>query len=99
MMVTIDVSRFQPFSSRIGRDVVVRLAFIYNKDLVSDLKTLIHKYEPRALRPDTNVLAAGGWLPKFKCWFVEESIWSAVKEGLLSLGYSVNEPATKAVAR
>ena len=93
----ITVTRFQLFSSRRGRDTVVRLSFNYDAGLVTDLKTLIRRYEARAFNASKNILAGGGWLPKFKCWFVEESIWPDIKNDLIELGYSVNEPTPKAV--
>jgi hypothetical protein len=91
----ITVTRFQPFVSRRGRDTVVRLSFDYNADLVADLKILIRKYETHVLNPDAR--CAGGWLPKSKCWFIEESIWPAVKNDLIEFGYSINEFVNKAV--
>lgn len=91
----ITITHFQPFVSRRGRDTVVRLSFSYDASLVADLRTLIRKYETHALSPDAR--CGGGWLPKFKCWFVEEPIWPDIKNDLIELGYSVHEPTPKAV--
>lgn len=85
-VITMQVSRFQPFSSRQGIDEVVRLSFDYDAPLIARLKALLaiygagHRYK-----------TVGGWLAKHKCWFVEADVWEFVKLELLYGGYQIVE--------
>jgi hypothetical protein len=82
----IHADTFQPFASRVGIDTVVRLQFDYNPALVSRLKALLSVY-----RVGAEHKTIGGWLPKFKCWFVEAEAWEIVRMELLYLGHRVME--------
>ena len=83
---TIHADRFQPFESRVGVDEVVRLRFAYDPALVSKLKALLAVHAV-----GTRYKNAGGWLPKFSCWFVEPDVWDIVRLELLFLGHRVLE--------
>jgi hypothetical protein len=84
--ILIHVDRFQPFKSRLGIDDVIRLQFDYDAALVARLKALLACY---VVGSDHKTI--GGWLPKFKCWFVEPSAWEMVRLELLFLGHRVRE--------
>lgn len=83
-LVPIQADRFQPFSSRMGVDTVVRLQFEYCPALVARLKALLEVY-----RVDHRYRVVGGWLPEQKCWFVEPDAWAVIKLELLYLGYHI----------
>jgi hypothetical protein len=84
--ILIHVDRFQPFKSRLGLDEVVRLRFSYDAALVARLKALLACYVVGSTHK-----TIGGWLPKFKCWFVEVDAWEMVRMELLWLGHRVME--------
>jgi hypothetical protein len=84
--IIIQVDRFQPFTSRLGRDEVMRLQFDYDSALVSRLKAILSVYVV-----GTEHKTIGGWLPKHRCWFVEASAWEMVRMELLFLGHRVRE--------
>lgn len=84
--VTIFADTFQPFSSRIGVDDVVRLRFPYDKDLVSRLKALLAMYAV-----NHRFKTVGGWLNEHRCWFCEADAWELVKLELLYMGHSIQK--------
>ena len=84
--IIIHVSRFQPFASRLGIDEVMQLQFDYDTALVSKLKAILAVY---AVGSPHKVV--GGWLPKYRCWFIEPDAWEMVKMELLFLGHRVRE--------
>src|SRR5262245_45309466 len=79
-MGTIQVTSFQPFTSRVGIDTVLALHFRFDAEIVRTLKA--------ALRA-TDMHNAGGWPTEHRCWFVELCVWYEVKEALLDAGYTV----------
>lgn len=87
---TIQVSRFQPFSSRQSLDEVIGLTFGYYPPLVARLKALLavygvgHRYK-----------TVGGWLAQYRCWFVEPDVWELIKLELLYLGYHIQDGAPR----
>lgn len=87
----IHVSRFQPFESRAGRDHVLRLDFNYDPQLIAHLKRLLAGYKTAAIDPAHNRNAPGGFLPKYRCWFLEPCIWESVKLELEFSGYCIRE--------
>ena len=87
----IHVTTFQPFESRIGIDHVMRLDFAYDPELIAHLKRLLAGYKTAAVDPAHNRHAPGGFLPKYRCWFLEPCIWDAVKLELSFLGYRIHE--------
>jgi hypothetical protein len=90
----IDVSRFQPFQSRVGKDTVLGLRFGYDPELVAVLKSAVRE-AARAL----GVGFRGGWLPEHKLWFVENDAWPSVRRRLLEAGHTLrNEPDLAAEA-
>ena len=84
--ITIHVDRFQPFKSRVGFDEVVRLQFIYDPALIAKIKALLCVYQV-----GTEHKVVGGWLPKYKCWFIEPDVWAVIKIELLYLGHRIME--------
>jgi len=84
--ITIHADRFQPFTSRLGIDEVVRLRFPFDPLLVSRLKALLAVYVV-----GTEHRTVGGWLPKHNCWFVEPAVWDVVRMELLFLGHRILE--------
>ena len=84
--ITIHADYFQPFQSRVGLDTVVRLRFEFDAALVSRLKAILAVY---AVCSPHKVV--GGFLPKFRCWFVEPDVWEVVWMELLYLGHRVRE--------
>jgi hypothetical protein len=88
--VRIQVTRFQPFSSRVGRDTVIDLAFRYDANLVSQLKEIL-----RAARLYCRGAGqAGGWLITHKKWFVEPTAWPYVRGRLVEAGCILDEEPT-----
>jgi hypothetical protein len=85
------VSRFQPFESRRGRDYVLRLDFDYDPALIAQIKRLLAGYKADAVNPALRRLAPGGWLPEYRCWFLEPCIWEAVRLELEFSGYHIRE--------
>src|SRR5262245_4855453 len=85
----IHVGSFQPFKSRQGRDTVIRLEFQYDPELVALLK--------QALRTRRSVNGpAGGWLPEYRCWFVERDVWPMVRQRLGAEGHTFTGEAPAA---
>jgi hypothetical protein len=84
--VTIHVDTFQPFLSRVGCDEVIRVRFPYDPALVSRLKAILEVY-----RVGSSHKVVGGWLPKFKAWFIEPDVWPIVRMELVYLGHRVLE--------
>lgn len=89
--LTIHASTFQPFASRIGLDMVIRLEFPYDPTLTNLLKRLIAAYRSAAVDPRHYRLNAGGWLPTHKVWFVEPCVWGVIRDELQLLGYRIKE--------
>lgn len=87
----IRVTTFQPFESRIGIDHVLRLDFNYDPELIAHLKRLLAGYKIAAVDPAHNRNAPGGFLPKYRCWFLEPCIWEAVRLELEFSGYHIRE--------
>ena len=81
-MITIQLSEFQPFASRAGRDTVLRLQFYYCPEAVEQIKAALK--EARTTTLGTNL---GGWLAEHKCWFIEFSAWPTVRKQLLRAGH------------
>jgi hypothetical protein len=83
---TLQCFRFQPFCSRQDVDEVVGLTFHYDASLLAKLKSSLavycvdHKYE-----------TVGGWLAKYRCWFVDAEAWETIKLELLFLGDRIVE--------
>ena len=82
----IHVDRFQPFTSRLGIDEVVRLRFPFEPQLVSRLKALLAVYVV-----GTEHKTVGGWLPKHGAWFIEPDVWPVIRMQLVYLGHRVLE--------
>jgi hypothetical protein len=72
--------RFQPFTSR--TDTVMGVRFAYNADLVAALKASLARHRGRAFCAAARRYTAGGWLPEYKAWFVEEVVWHLVRADL-----------------
>lgn len=89
MMIVITVFRFQPFGSR--DDTVVGLRFRYDARLVGLLKALLRLERRRVPRWPV----AGGWLPEYRCWFVEERVWPAIAVALQAAGYRLQPAADR----
>ena len=87
----IRIDTFQPFESRLGIDVVMRLSFDYDPVLIAQLKRFLAAYKSAAVNPALGRLTPGGWLPKEKCWFFEPCIWEAVRLELEFSGYRIQE--------
>ena len=87
----IRVTTFQPFESRIGIDHVLRLDFNYDPELIAYLKRLLAGYKTAAVDPAHNRHAPGGFLPKYRCWFLEPCIWESVRLELEFSGYRIQE--------
>jgi hypothetical protein len=85
-LVTIHVDQFQPFTSRAGIDAVIRVQFNYDPALISKLKAILAVYATGHLYRHV-----GGWLPEYKCWFVEGDVWDVVRDELQFLGYQIAE--------
>lgn len=85
-VVAIVVDTFQPFQSRSGMDVVMRLRFEYHPALIARLKALLAVY---AVGSERKIV--GGWLPEHRVWFVEPSVWDVVRDELQFLGYRIVE--------
>lgn len=85
----IHVSTFQPFESRIGRDVVMRLDFAYDPGLIAHLKRCLDGYKVQAVNPSAGRMTPGGWLPREQCWFLEPIIWESVRLELEFAGYRI----------
>ena len=89
----ISVSAYQPFTSRLGQDTVLKLTFPYDAVLVSKLKHLLRKHKDQAIDPERHIFQPGGWRPQEKCWFVERSIWPEIRRALVADGYRFQEIA------
>jgi hypothetical protein len=79
--VMIDVTRFQPFGSRVGKDKVVGLKFSYSPAVVRLLKDAM-----QAAARSAGLRSQGGWLDEHRCWYVEPAIWPPVREKLIRAG-------------
>lgn len=84
---TIYISTFQPFPSRLGVDVVMRLWFTFSPALVARLKALLAVYAVG----HHLYRVVGGWLPEHRVWFIECDVWEVIKLELLFLGYRIVE--------
>ena len=86
---TIRAFTFQPFASRQGQDTVVGLRFPFNPSVAQILKQCFVRIRHELHDPEHFILAAGGWLPKNRCWFVEQAIWPTVQRELEAAGYAL----------
>ena len=86
---TIRAFTFQPFASRQGQDTVVGLRFPFNPSVAQILKQCFVRYRHELHDPEHFILAAGGWLPNKRCWFVEQAIWPTVQRELESAGCQI----------
>jgi hypothetical protein len=84
--VTIDVTEFQSFASRVGVDTVLALRFPYSEGVVETVKEAL-----RDMRHLGGVKNPGGWLADRKLWFVERVAWPHVRGLLLARGHMVRE--------
>ena len=82
MTMRIEVFEFQPFESRRGIDTVYGLRFHYDPALTEFLKAFNRAHKDEVLDEERNVLAAGGWNPKAKCWFIEKALLPALQHEL-----------------
>jgi hypothetical protein len=73
---------------------VLKLSFPYDPALITLLKSLFAKYKAAALDPAAHREAAGGWLPREKCWFAEPCIWQELRAELETAGYSIQETSS-----
>ena len=88
----------QPFESRQGRNTVIGLRFPFNQSIAQILTQCCadHRqrlYDPvydQLIDPENLILAAGGWLAREQCWFVERAIWLTVQVELEAAGYQIN---------
>jgi hypothetical protein len=76
MVWLVRVSSFQPFSSRVGIDTVIKLEFAYDALLVALVKGAIRQARPSMHK------TAGGWLAEHRAWFVERDVWPKVMAAL-----------------
>jgi hypothetical protein len=79
----ITVATFCPF--RDGREVV-GLRFTYDGELVYDLKLALQD-----AKDHTRQKTPGGWLPKYRRWFVEPDVWPFVRRRLILAGHRLEE--------
>jgi hypothetical protein len=79
--------RFQPFQTRRGIDTVVGLRFGYDAALIAALKDLLRQWRDAVRQANPIAQTAGGWLPAYRCWFVEVPAWPAVAALLRQHGY------------
>lgn len=86
---TIRAFLFQPFESRKNADVVVGLRFEYDPALIAHLKHALDLYKEQAIKTAQRRLTPGGWLPHYRCWFVEPDIWELVSLELALQGYRI----------
>jgi hypothetical protein len=77
--------RFQPFETR--QDTVLGLRFPYDAELVEHLKTTLRQWRDAVRRANPMAQTAGGWLPAYRCWFIEPPAWPAVAALLRQYGY------------
>ena len=82
MTTRIEVFEFQPFESRRGIDTVYGLRFRYDPALTEFLKAFNRAHKDEVVDEERNVLAAGGWNPKAKCWFIEKALLPALRHEL-----------------
>ncbi len=80
---------FQPFASRKGRDTVVGLRFPFNPSVAQILKQCFVRYRHELHDPEHFILAAGGWLHRERCWFVEQAIWPTLQRELKAAGHAL----------
>jgi hypothetical protein len=86
-MSHIHVSAFQPFESRRGVNTVLALRFQYDPELIAALKDALQEARRRGYGNNL-----GGWLPEYRCWFVERHAWPLVADRLREFGCTFTEP-------
>jgi hypothetical protein len=79
--------RFQPFQTRRGIDTVLGLRFGYDAALIAALKDILRQWRPIVRQANPMAQVAGGWLPAYRCWFIEPPAWPAVAALLRRYGY------------
>jgi hypothetical protein len=79
--------RFQPFQTRRGIDTVLGLRFGYDAALIAALKDILRQWRPVVRQANPRAQVAGGWLPAYRCWFIEPPAWPAVAVLLRRYGY------------
>jgi hypothetical protein len=90
-MTRVTVATFRPF--RDGREVV-GLSFTYDGELIYDLKLALQD-----ARDPTTQKTAGGWLRKYRRWFVEPDAWPFVRHRLIQAGYWLDEQDPQVLTR
>jgi hypothetical protein len=84
--VTVDVTEFQPFPSRVAVDTVLALKSGYDPELVEAVKEGLAYARQRA-----GVKNPGGWLRDRRVWFVEHAAWPYVRDLLEARGHTIRE--------
>jgi hypothetical protein len=84
--VTVDVSEFQPFRSRVGVDTVLALRSEYDPKLVETMKAALLD-----ARQFVGGKPAGGWLKVHDAWFVERPAWPHIRDVLQASGHTIRE--------
>lgn len=93
----VHIYEFQPFRKRaqiFPKSSVIALDFVYDRKIVSLIRSAISLYHPIAKNKAKMIMNAGGWLPEKKLWFVEPSIWPRVKKILIAANIEIQGEIT-----